>query len=97
MGILRKVVESKLVIPYYKHDQEIKVLAMFKQIIIDADDDVESGSHTITGNGHHNHGPNCNHSHSHFHSHSHSPNDKKFESESERLITPKNQCCSNEH
>ena len=81
MNIIKKLIENKLVVPYYQNDSNYRVIAVFQKMIIDADDDdVEAGTTTL-GNG----------------SHSHDDKDKKFESESEKLLTPQKQCCDHHH
>eukprot|EP01084_Bolivina_argentea_P285687 489955_1 len=42
VNIIKNFIENKLVIPYSKHDGDYKIINMFAQIIIDADDDIEA-------------------------------------------------------
>eukprot|EP00483_Globobulimina_turgida_P000203 UN00203 len=70
VNVIKKFIENKLVIPYSTHDKDYKILNMFVQIIIDADDDIEAPC--SLGNGHsHNHNDEKN---------------KKCQSESEILL-----------
>ena len=81
VNYIKQGIESKLVIPYYQRDKDYKILAMFQQIILDADDDVECGTHTL---------------HQHQHSHQNHI-DKRHESETEKLISCPQKCCNRDH